>query len=92
MATIVEYTDQKPPENQYPMRIISPSHSGPCCFSEMEEIGEPQQDARWVFQYTRCKKCGFAVRVIVRELPNEALIADLKTILATAFVRNVPDF
>ena len=92
MRTIIEYTDQKPPDNLYPKHIISPSRSGPCCFTEMEEIGVPHQDARWVFQYKRCKTCGFAVRVIVRELPNEALVADLKNILATAFVRNVPDF
>ncbi len=92
MATIIEYTDQKPPENLYPTRIVSPSHSGPCCFTEMEEIGASQEDSRWVFQYRRCKNCGFAVRVIVRELPNEALIKDLKNILATAFVRNVPEY
>jgi len=92
MQTIIEYTDQKPPDNLYPTRIISPSRSGPCCFSEMEEIGRPHQDSRWIFQYKRCKTCGFAVRVIVRELPNEALVADLRNILATAFVRNVPDF
>jgi len=92
MATIIEYTDQRSPENLYPERIISPSHSGPCCFTEMEEIGASQQDSRWVFQYKRCRNCGFAVRVIVRELPNEALIKDLKNILATAFVRNVPEY
>jgi hypothetical protein len=92
MATIVEYTDQKPPRNLYPARIISPPRSGPCCFSEMEEIGEPQEDSRWIFQYKRCKKCGFAVRVIVRELLDQGLAAELKSILANAFVRNVPDY
>ena len=40
MPTIVEYTDRKQPENLYPQRIISPPRSGPCCFSDMEEIGE----------------------------------------------------
>jgi hypothetical protein len=92
MSTIVEYTDRKPPKNLYPTRIISPLRSGPCCFTEMEEIGDAEEDTRWIFQYRRCKKCGFAVRVIVREIPNEALIADLKNILATAFVRNVPNY
>ncbi len=91
-GTIVEYTDQKPPENLYPRRIVSPVRSGACCFSEMEEIGEPLEDSRWIFQYKRCKKCGFTVRVIVREIPDAALAAELKKILATAFVRNVPDF
>ncbi len=92
MPTIVEYTDQKQPQNLYPVRIISPSHSNTCCFSDMEEIGEPQKDGHWVFQYRRCRKCGFAVRVIVRELPDETLIKELRNILATSFTRNVPDF
>ncbi len=92
MPTIVEYTDQKQPQNLYPERIISPSHSSPCCFSDMEEIGEQQRDGRWVFQYRRCRKCGFTVRVIVRELPDEAVIKELREILATSFTRNVPDF
>ncbi len=92
MATIVEYSDTKAPENLYPKRIISPSHSGPCCFSDMEVIGEPQQDGNWMVQYKRCKTCGYAVRLVVRELPNEALIADLRKILEVSFQRNVPDY
>ncbi len=91
MATIVEYTDQKRPKNLYPERIISPLRSGPCCFSDMEEIGRPQEDSRWVFQYKRCKKCGFTVRVILREIPDAALAAELRKTLANSFVRNVPD-
>jgi hypothetical protein len=91
MATIVEYTDQKRPKNLYPERIISPVRSGPCCFSDMEEVGKPQEDSRWVFQYRRCKKCGFTVRVILREIPDAALAAELRKTLANSFVRNVPD-
>ncbi len=91
MPTIVEYTDQKQPENRYPTRIISPPHSGICCFSDMEEIGELQREGRWEYVYKRCRKCGFAVRVIVREVPDEALIADLRKTLAVSFQRNVPD-
>ena len=91
MATIVEYTDRKTPRNDYPRHIVSPSHAGPCCFSDMEDIGEPVKDGRWLFLYRRCRKCGFAVRVIVREIPDEALIQELRNILATAFTRNVPE-
>lgn len=91
MATIVEYTDQKAPQNLYPERIISPSRSGPCCFTDMEEIGASQEEGRWVYQYKRCRKCGFAVRVILREIPDEALVTELREILATAFQRNIPD-
>jgi hypothetical protein len=56
----------------------------------MEEISKPQEEGRWVFQYRRCKKCGFAVRVILREIPDEALAAELRKTLATSFMRNVP--
>jgi len=91
MATIVEYTDQKRPKNLYPERIISPVRSGPCCFSDMEEVGKAEEDSRWVFRYKRCKKCGFTVRVILREIPDAALAAELRKTLANSFVRNVPD-
>jgi hypothetical protein len=90
--TIVEYTDQKRPRNQYPKRIVSPLRSGPCCFSAMEEVGEPQETGRWIYQYKRCRSCGFAVRVIVRELPDKALIRDLRRTLVNSFIRNVPNF
>ncbi len=92
MATIVEYNDQKAPENCFPERIISPTRSGSCCFSDMEELGVPQEEGHWLYQYKRCNKCGFTVRVILREIPDEALIAELREILATSFQRNVPDF
>ncbi len=92
MATIVEYTDSKTPQNLYPERIISPSRSAACCFSDMEPVGVAQQDGHWMYQYKRCRSCGFTVRVIVREIPNEALIAELRQILATSFQRNVPEF
>jgi hypothetical protein len=91
LATIVEYTDQKPAKNQFPERIVSPVRSGPCCFTDMEEIGTPQEDGRWVFQYKRCKKCGFSLRVILREIPDAALASELRKILANSFVRNVPE-
>jgi hypothetical protein len=91
IPTIVEYTDHKQPRNLYPQRIISPVRSGPCCFTDMEEVGKPQEDGRWVFQYKRCRKCGFALRVILREIPDAALAAELRKILANSFVRNVPE-
>ncbi len=91
MATIVEYTDKKQPTNQYPQRIISPGRSGPCCFTDMEGVGQPQADGRWVFQYKRCRTCGFALRVILREIPDAALAAELRKLLANSFVRNVPE-
>jgi hypothetical protein len=90
MATIVEYTDAKTPRNQYPDRIISPPRSGACCFSEMEPVGDPQREGNWLYSYKRCRRCGFAVRVILREVPDEALISELRHILENSFLRRVP--
>ena len=91
MSTIVTYTDRKPAANRYPHRIVSPCRPGPCCFTDMEEVGPARQEGRWVFQYRRCRQCGFTVRVIVREIPDAVLAAELRQILATAFQRNSPE-
>lgn len=91
MSTIVTYTDREPAANGYPRRIVSPCRPGPCCFTDMEEVGTAQQEGRWLFQYRRCRRCGFTVRVILREIPDSALAADLRQILTESFVRNVPD-
>ena len=87
MPTIVEYTTHKKPENRFPDRIISPPQSGPCCFTDMEDIGESQKGGRWVFRYKRCRKYGFAVRVILREVPDAVLVADLQKCFRRAFTR-----
>jgi hypothetical protein len=92
MATIVEYTEGKTPVNGFPDRIISPPRSGPCCFSDMEEIGAAQEEGRWVYRYKRCRTCGFTVRMIQRELPDAALAADLRRTLATTFRRIIPEY
>ena len=91
MATIVEYTDAKAPQNLYLKRIISPSHSKPCCFISMEGVGAVQQDGHWEYRYKRCRTCGFAVRVILRTLPDETLLRNLGRTLENSFQRNVPD-
>jgi hypothetical protein len=57
----------------------------------MEEVGTAQREGRWVFQYRRCRQCGFTVRVILREVPDAVRADELRRILAHAFVRNVPD-
>jgi hypothetical protein len=87
VKTIVEYTNEKPPTNQYPRLLVSPPSSAPCCFSGMGEVGPPQEDERWVFQYKRCRQCGYVVRVILREIPDAALAAELCALFAKSFVR-----
>jgi hypothetical protein len=91
MSSIVKYTDRKPAENLYPRRIVSPRKWGPCCFSDMELVGEPQSEGRWVFQYRRCRRCGFTVRVILRQIPDDALMAEVRREFTTLFMRRVPE-
>jgi hypothetical protein len=93
MATIVEYAEHKTPVNGYPDRIISPPRSGPCCFSDMEEIGtDREEEGRWVYRYKRCHTCGFTVRMIQRELPDMALAAEVRHKLTNAFRRIIPEY
>jgi hypothetical protein len=56
----------------------------------MEWLDVPQMDVRCVYQYRRCRRCGFAVRVILHEIPDAALAATLRESLAHSFARNVP--
>ncbi len=70
MQNIVTYTDASPPLNDSPRCIVSPTHPGPCCLANMEEIGSPQREEYWEYAYRRCRTCGFTVRVIVRSPPD----------------------
>jgi len=88
---MVTYTDEQPPTNRYPHQIIAPPRAGVCCVSAMEWLDAPQRDARWVYQYRRCRRCGFAVRVILHELPDTTLVNSLREELASSFMRNIPE-
>ncbi len=79
MTTIIEYTDAKPPQNLYPDRILSPSHPDSCCLLRMEQIGEPLVEGSWVYHYKRCRQCGFSVRVVVKQLPDDHLFRSLRS-------------
>jgi hypothetical protein len=85
MVTIVRYTDRQPALNTYPDRIVSPTRSGPCCFTDMETIGPLQREGQWVFRYRRCRHCGFTVRAILYMVPDPALIASVQAAFATLF-------
>ena len=69
MRTIIEYREDKPAENAYPVRITSPPTSGPCCLSHMEQVGEVQEEKGHRFVYRRCTVCGFAVRRFLARSP-----------------------
>ncbi len=89
MPTIVTYTDAHPPRNDFPRRVISPTHPSPCCVSAMEDLGLACREERWEYAYRRCRSCGFTVRVFVRYLPDHAMIARLRKAVATVLTRNV---
>ncbi len=44
-----------------------------------------------MYQYRRCRQCGFAVRVILREIPDTTLVNSLREELTHSFVRNIPE-
>ncbi len=87
IPSIVEYTDDAAPSNAYPDRIVSPRQPAPCCALGMVTVGDPQEANGWLFQYRRCPRCGFTVRRILRELPDEEMLAALRRTLAHAFAR-----
>ena len=86
--SIVRYTDGAVPSNEYPARIVSPLRPAACCALSMVNVGDPEEENGWLFQYRRCPRCGFTVRRILREVPDEELLAELRRSLAHAFVRN----
>ncbi len=90
LPTLVTYTDAMPPQNQFPRRVISPTRSGPCCFTDMAALGKPRRNDRYEYEYRRCQTCGFTLRVIVRYLPDKARMTDLRKVFATTLTRNMP--
>jgi hypothetical protein len=85
--SIVQYTDGAVPFSEYPARIVSPPRPAACCTFGMVNIGAPQEASGWLFQYRRCQWCGFTVRRILGEIPDKALLAQLRRALAHSFVR-----
>ena len=89
MPTIIEYSDTKPAKNRYPRRIVSPSHASPCCHLHMKPVGRPFLESLTEIQYKRCQRCGFTVRLILRQIPDPELVAELRQHLNATFVRDV---
>ena len=81
MSTIVEYTSEHPPENRYPDRIVSPPRPGACCAREAVLLGAPELEGRSLYQYKRCRRCGFTVRAIQQLLPDAVAVAAVRTML-----------
>jgi hypothetical protein len=87
LQNIVQYRDGVAARNNYPHRIVSPVRPKACCATGMVDIGTPQEAGRWVFQYRRCRTCGFTVRKILREIPDADQLAELRVLLERTFIR-----
>ncbi len=60
---IIRYTDDEPPRNDYPKRIISPPLPKACCTDENRElVGNVREVDGFKFCYKICQECGHAVR------------------------------
>jgi hypothetical protein len=60
---IIKYTDEEPPRNEYPKRIVSPALPQECCTEENREtVGTNRQVEGFKFGYKICRTCGHAVR------------------------------
>jgi hypothetical protein len=71
-ATIVEYTDEKPPINLYPERIVSPTRGNSCCALNMEQVGGIKPEERRAYFYRRCRVCGYTVRHFLSAAPPDS--------------------
>ena len=63
MRNIIRYSDDDPPRNDYPKRIISPSRPSSCCRDvNREVVGSTREIDGFKFCYKICQKCGHAVK------------------------------
>jgi hypothetical protein len=60
---IIRYTEEEPPRNDYPRRIISPPNPARCCKDEnRESVGNVREVDGFKYCYKICTVCGHAVR------------------------------
>lgn len=86
-GTIVRYNDLQIPVNEFPILIVSPSHSGPCCFLAMKVFQQEFHEGMAIYQYKRCELCGYTVRHVLRIVPDAWMIADLKKAISRTLRR-----
>lgn len=63
VKNIVRYTDDEPPRNDYPRKIVSPPAPSSCCTDDNREIvGSMREIDGFKFCYKICTVCGHAVK------------------------------
>ncbi|MCH2169269.1 hypothetical protein MK489_00680 [Myxococcota bacterium] len=63
VRNIIKYTDDQPPKNDYPKKIVSPVRPSSCCSDDTREIvGNMREIEGFKFCYKICRTCGHAVK------------------------------
>ena len=63
VKNIIRYTNEEPPRNEYPRKIVSPVGPSSCCKDDNREIvGNPREIDGFKFCYKICTECGHAVK------------------------------
>ncbi len=63
VRNIIRYSEEEPPRNDYPKRIISPPRPSKCCNDQNREtVGSTREVDGFKFCYKVCQKCGHAVK------------------------------
>jgi hypothetical protein len=63
MRNIIRYTQEEPPRNEYPKRIVSPPAASNCCTDENRVVvGNVREIDGFKFCYKICATCGHAVK------------------------------
>jgi hypothetical protein len=44
----------------------------------MDSLGVPEPEGGWIFEYRRCRVCGFTVRLFLRYVPDDTDCTDLR--------------
>ena len=63
VRSIIRYSDDEAPRNDYPKRIVSPSRPSRCCTDDNREtVGNTREVEGFKFCYKLCVACGHAVK------------------------------
>ena len=63
VKSIIRYSDDEKPRNDYPKRIVSPSQPSDCCTDDNRElVGTVREVDGFKFCYKICEACGYAAR------------------------------
>jgi hypothetical protein len=63
IKSIIVYTKDQKPRNDYPKRIVSPPFPAACCKdANRERIGKVHEELGRNYYYKRCRVCGHTVK------------------------------